>query len=312
MARLTAIVTGLLLILQATAGAAAAGDAPPVLLIQAAGDVAYSTDGQTWRKVRRNKFLHRGYTVRTGPDGRCKLLDQETDRIRTVEPGTVVKIGEKGLTVLKGQVSKAAPAGGVAAFLERKFTRVQKYAAVQRSPKNRTPKQFKTARRVVLSKEYPDLVWENQGPLYSYELAIGERRFKVPPSKEEIIRFAPPAILPGVYPYRVKILYQGEVLQAQKQDGELRWLSDEEVEAFHRKTVRIEALTAEDGFLLANLMDDEGLKVAAMDTYRRYMAENPDANEVRPFLIKVLSDLHLEQMRRQESVRYHRLQDQEK
>ena len=274
--------------------------------------MAYSTDGQAWRQVRRNKFLHRGYTVKTGADGRCKLLDRETDKIRSVENNTVVNIGEKGLRVLTGKISEPAPAGGVAGFLERKFARVQRYAAVLRSPQVQTPKQLKTVRQIVLSKEYPDLVWENWGPLYSYELTIGEKRFKVPPAKEEIIRFTPQAILPGVYPWRVKLLYQGEVLQTQKKDGELRWLSDADVAAFNLRKARIEALTTEDGFLLANLMDDEGLKVAAMDTYLRYMAENPDANEVRPFLIKVLSELHLEQMRRRESVRYHRLKDQEK
>lgn len=310
MARLIILMAGLFCILQA-APAASADGAPPVLLIQATGDVAYSADGTTWRKVRRNKFLHAGYTVRTGRDGRCKLLDQKTDRIRTVEPGTEVKIGETGLVVLKGGISQPAPAGGVAGFLERKFTRVHKYAAVQRSLRNRTSRQLKTAKRIVLSRDYPDLVWENRGPLYSYELAIGGKRFAVPPSKEEMIRFAPPAISPGVHPYRVTLLYQGEVLQTQERDGELRWLSEGEVAAFNLKKARIADLAPEDGFLLANLMDDEGLKVAAMDTYLRYMAENPEANEVRPFLIKVLSDLHLVQMRQRESVRYHRLKDRE-
>lgn len=310
-AGLIMMMAGLLWILQA-APAAAAGEAPPVLLIQASGDVAYSTDGTAWRKVRRNKFLHPGYTVRTGPDGRCKLLDQKTDEIRTVEPRTKVRIGEKGVAVLKGRISQPAPAGGVAGFLERKFTRVQKYAAVQRGVKNRTSGQLKTARRIVLSRDYPELVWENRGPLYSYELTVGGQRFTIPPSKEEIIRFTPRDIPPGVHPYRVTLLYQGEVLQTPKQNGELRWLSGGEVAAFNLKKARIEALATEDGFLLANLLDDEGLKVAAMDTYLRYMAENPEANEVRPFLIKVLSDLHLEQMRQRESVRYHRLNDQEK
>jgi hypothetical protein len=75
------------------------------------------------------------------------------------------------------------------------------------------------------------------------------------------------------------------------------------------KRKQIEALALEDGFLIANLMDDEGLKVAAMDIFREFMAENPEANEIRPFLIKVLSDLHLDQARQRESVRYHRLKN---
>jgi hypothetical protein len=117
---------------------------------------------------------------------------------------------------------------------------------------------------------------------------------------------------PGVFPYGVKVLYQGEVLQRQKQDGELRWLSDEDAQAFNRRKMHIEELAREDGFLLGNLMDDEGFKVAAMDAYRRFMAENPEANEVRPFLIKVLSDLHLDRLRQRESVRYHQLKGLEK
>lgn len=310
MARLILMTAGLLWILQASP-AASAEDVPPVLLIQATGDVAYSTDGKVWRKVHRNKFLHPGYTVRTGPDGRCKLLDQKTDKIQGIESNTAVKIAKERLVVLNGRISPPVPAGGVAGFLDRKFARVQRYAAVHRSPKNGVPKQLKTARQIVISEDYPDLVWENWGPLYSYELIIGQQRFMVPPSKEEVIRFTPRSIAPGVHPYRVSLLYQGEILQRQKQDGKLRWLSDGEMATFNQKKSKIGALGTEDGFLLANLMDDEGLKVAAMDTYRRYMDENPEANEVRPFLIKVLSDLHLEQMRQQESLRYHRLKSRE-
>jgi hypothetical protein len=302
----------LFLIFQAATLPAAAPDAPVVLLIQATGEVAYSTGGKQWKPIRRNKFLYRGYTLRTGADGRCKLLDQETDEIRTVENNTVVKIDEKGLKVLKGRISEASPAGGLAGFLERKFARVQKYTAVRRSANPRTPRQLKTARQITLSPDYPDLVWESWGPLYSYELTVGEKRFEVPPSKEDVIRFTLTAMTPGVFPYGVKVLYQGEVLQRQKQDGELRWLSDEDAQAFNRRKMHIEELAREDGFLLGNLMDDEGFKVAAMDAYRRFMAENPEANEVRPFLIKVLSDLHLDRLRQRESVRYHQLKGLEK
>lgn len=312
MRRLTAISIGLFLIFQVAASSAAAPDAPVVFLIQAKGEVAYSSGGKQWKTIRRNKFLYRGYTLRTGPDGRCKLLDQEKDEIRSIDHNTVVQIDESGLTVLEGHLSEASPAGGLAGFLERKFTRVQKYTAVRRNGRSHTPKQLKTARYIKLSSDYPDLVWESWGPLYSYELTVGEQRFEIPPSNDDIIRFTLTAMPPGVFPYRVKVLYQGEVLQKQKQDGELNWLSDEDVKVFNQRKMQIDEWAMEDDFLLGNLMDDEGFKVAAMDTYQRYMAENPDDNEVRPFLIKVLSDLHLDHLRQRESVRYHQRKEAEK
>ena len=309
MGRLAMILAGFFLILQVAASPAATLDAPAVLLIQATGEVAYSTGGEQWKPIRRNKFLYRGYLLRTGSGGRCKLLDQETDEIRTVGNKTVVKIGENGLDVLEGRVSEPSPAGGLSGFMERKFARVQKYTAVRRSADSQIPKQLKTARQIALSPDYPDLAWESWGPLYSYELTVGVRRFAVPPSKDAVVRFSLKGMTPGVFPYRVKVLYQGEVLHSQQHDATLTWLSDEDVRAFNRQKAHIEAVATEDGFLLGNLMDDEGLTVAAMDTYQRFMAENPDANEVRPFLIKVLSDLHLDYLRQRESVRYHQLKE---
>lgn len=312
MGRYAAILAGFFLMFQAAPSPAATTDAPAVLLIQATGEVAYSTGGEQWKPIRRNKFLYRGYTLRTGPDGRCKLLDQETDEIRTVGNKTVVKIGENGLKVLEGRVSEPSPAGGLSGFMERKFARVQKYTAVRRSADSQTPKQLKTARQIALSPDYPDLAWESWGPLYSYELTVGDRRFLVPPSKDAVVRFSLKGMTPGVFPFRVKVLYQGEVLQSQHHDATLTWLSDEDVRAFNRQKAHIEAVATKDNFLLGNLMDDEGLTVAAMDTYQQFLAENPDANEVRPFLIKVLSDLHLDHLRQCESVRYHQLKDAEK
>lgn len=222
LAALAAAAMGIVILLLAPAARAATTDAPVMLLIQAKGSVTYSPDGEQWKAVRRNKFLYRGYLLKTGPDGECKLLDRDTDEIRTVGADTVVSMGENGLEVFKGRISEAAPAGGIAAFMDRKFARVQKYTAVRRSVSQGTRRDLKTARHVSLSSAYPDVVWESWGPLYSYELTVGKRRFDVPPSTDETIRFTLPEMPPGVYPYRVKVMYKGEVLEQQDTDGEIR------------------------------------------------------------------------------------------
>jgi len=277
-----------------------------VFLIQAKGKVEYSADGEIWRKVRRNKFLYEGNLVRTGDNGACRLISRETGMIESLGSNTEAEIRAEGTKTLRGVIPKAEHPGTLMGVLRRKFAKVQKYTAIQRSGKNGEQIELETIRDITLSENHPDLVWENVGPEYSYQLTVGERLLDIPGSDDAIVRFTLGPTEPGQSDYGVRVLYNGEILYTPEKKGTLRWLSDAENKSFRERKQRIEQTDHDNGFLLGNFMDEQGLKVAAMDQYRKFMTENPEANEVRPFLIRVLNALRLKKLEEAEAVIYHK------
>ncbi|MDM8552374.1 hypothetical protein QUF72_19975 [Desulfobacterales bacterium HSG2] len=277
---------------------------PLALLIQPKGTVMYSPDGERWKNVRRNRFLFEGWHVKTGSDGFCKLLNQETGMIESVESNTRVEIRTGGANVVRGTISEPKPAANFMSLLKRKFAKVQKYSAVKRHHKERAETELKTVREITLSRDYPDLVWENPGPKYSYRLVVGEEVFDVPGTRGDMIRFKLSRTNPGLSDYHVQVIRDGEVAYTPEEKGRIRWLSQSEMKSFREKAERIRQ-TDPDGFLLGSFMDDHGFKIPAMDQYRKFLSQNPDANEMRPFLIKVLGDLKLETLKQAELAVYH-------
>ncbi|MDM8517287.1 hypothetical protein QUF76_13885 [Desulfobacterales bacterium HSG16] len=73
-----------------------------------------------------------------------------------------------------------------------------------------------------------------------------------------------------------------------------------------REILHIQKIAPDNGFLMGSLMEKRGLKVAAMDQYRRFLSESPDADETRPFLIKILNELKLEKLEKREMEMHHR------
>jgi len=291
-------------VLFSTPATAASEDDPLVLLIQAKGKVMYSADGNRWKNVRRNKFLYEGNRVKTGGDGACKLISQETGMIERIGGNTAVEIRAEGTKALKGMISEAEHAGSLTGFLKRRFAKVQKYTAIQRRARSGDQTELETVRDITLSEDYPDLVWENVGPEYAYQLIVGEKVFDVPDSREAMVRFRLSRMEPGQYDYSVQVLYDGEILYAPENKGRLRWLSDAERRSLRERESSVRQVDPDNGFLLGSFMDKQGLKVTAMDQYRKFLTENPDANEVRPFLIKVFDDLKLEGLREAEAILY--------
>lgn len=298
----------ILVILTGTAVFSAPGsagqDEPSALLIQPKGSVMYSPDGETWKKVRRNHFLFEGWLVKTGPDGSCKLVNQETGMIESVGNESRIRVHLQKTTVISGKISEPEPAANFISLLKRKFARVQKYSAIKRHSGITRKTGLKTVREITLSEDYPDMVWENPGPEYSYRLVVGNETFDVPGSDSDMIRFGLSRITPGDSDYYVQVIRKGEVSYTPEKKGRIRWLSQAETESFREEAERVRQTDSE-GFLLGNFMDDHGFKVPAMDAYRKFLKQNPDANEMRPFLIKVLGDLKLETLKHAELAAYH-------
>ncbi|MDM8522043.1 hypothetical protein QUF80_01625 [Desulfococcaceae bacterium HSG8] len=283
---------------------AASENEPSVFLIQADGKVMYSEDGKTWKNIYRNKFLYKGDRLKTGNDGTCKLINHQTGVAESVGSNAEIEILANGTKALKGLLSEAEQSTSLMGFLKRKFTKSQKFAAITRRTRSQKHVELKTVRNITLSEDYPDMVWENVGIEYSYQLIVGEKMFDVPASCDALVRFALTPISPGQSDYSVQVLYNGEILYEPGKKGKLNWLSDAEKNSFREKKQLVQEVDPDNGFLLGSFMYEQGLKVAAMDQYRKFLFENPDANEARPFLIQVLNDLKLKTLKEAEAVVY--------
>jgi hypothetical protein len=60
----------------------------------------------------------------------------------------------------------------------------------------------------------------------------------------------------------------------------------------------------DDVFVLTDVLEANGLFVAAMDAYREHFQENPDDNDMRPLLIKSYNDLKLSNLKQSEARLY--------
>lgn len=281
---------------------------PVTLLLQAKGKVEYCNGTKEWKTVRRNKFLFEGYRVRTGDDGTCKLLNQQTNTIKVLTENSEVEIRGDGALSVAGGLSEDQPIVSILGNLKRKFVKVQKYTVVLRSAhkKQDVLQENISSRNIVLSQDYPDLVWENRGPEYSYRLIVGEKSFEVPPADSDTVRFRLPPLQPGQLAYKIQLLRDSTLICDPIKSGSLYWMTDEERDNFRKGLGSVRELDPDNRFLIANYMDEQGISVAAMDQYRKFFQENTDANEMRPFLIKVYHDLDLENLKKEEIALYNR------
>ncbi|MFT7220518.1 MAG: hypothetical protein ACI8Z1_002135, partial [Candidatus Azotimanducaceae bacterium] len=71
-----------------------------------------------------------------------------------------------------------------------------------------------------------------------------------------------------------------------------------------KKIVKTLDAIGDDIFLETNFLEENGMYVAAMDTYRAYFQENPDDNDMRPLLIQSYQELKLSNLRESEARLY--------
>lgn len=280
-----------------------AAENPVAMLIDAKGGVFYSPDGEIWKSVNRNKFLFEGWRVKTGKDGVCKVLKQQSDMIEVLATGTEVEIGSESTRVLHGNISDTRPARSLNGFLQRKFAGVQNHTGVQRSAKTGRDPHLETIKNITLSADYPDLVWENIGPEYSYQLYVGDNVFDVPGTEEKTVRFRLPKMEAGENDYCVNVIYKGEVLYAPEERNSIQWLSEEKKSGFYQELAAILEIAPDNHFLLGRFMDEKGFTVVAMDSYRKFMEDNPDdAHEAGYFLNRVFEKLKLEKLKKEKGL----------
>jgi len=293
--------------------------APHYLLNKPKGSVQYSRDGQKWSPISSIKYLYINDQVKTGNDSSCKLLDQQYRTIQSMSENSMIIVQKIGVKTKYGNLSKAHSVNHLLGDMNKKYFNVMRKVnnilnkSKKRSVSNASKKptiqyKLKTARKIKISSEYPDIVWEHVGPEYSYQLFIDSHRFDINVDKNaSTVRFTVPMLKSGKHDYYVSVLKKGVHLYKPSKTSKLYFLSKQEQSEILSQKVAIEEIDPENGFLMGNFLEEKGLIVAAMDYYRQFFESNPEENQMRPFLIKVYSDLRLGHLKEAEINRYNKI-----
>ena len=299
-------------------GSAMASKGPPVAkLCNIQGEVLYSRDGENWIPVRRTKYLFAGYQVLTGVEsGSGKIINHSTGESQDLGLDTLVKVTEKNISLVSGRLSEPEQElASLSQSLLSKFDRAQRYTTVRRSAATEEKTACEntkvlTIRNVTLSPNHDDLVWRNACPDFSYHLIIDDLEPIVVSGEAdaEMIRFNVANISPGDHTYLVEVRSEGRLVYVPRAQSKLTVMTlDQEKEVMNA----IEQID-DDVFLEANLFEENGLHVAAMDVYREYFTENQEDNDMRPLLIQSYQNLKLTDLREKEALLYNRMLDEGK
>ncbi len=289
----------------------AASKDPVAVLFQVNGKVEYSKKGRKWRKIRHSKFLFAGYQIRTSSNGSAKITIQKSGKNLKLGPSSHFDVTSNGLRARKGKLTIRDSSSKLATGLMKRFTKSQTYTTVRRSIDSSDRAAIDTARRIVISSEYPYLVWENPGDKYSYTVKIGNDVHKVPASSDMIIRtrVAPFA---GTRPLHIDVHENGKViasLQPFRSKGELKehtltWVGSEKKRVLQTEIDNIKEVYGENAFILGGLFEKQEMWIAAMDQYQQYLEDNPDEIEMTPYLFRVYKKLKLERKYKRELIEW--------
>ncbi len=278
--------------------AAASADAPrsPVgKLMDPDGAVEYSRDGEAWRPVTRAKYLFSGYHIRTGADGSGNFINQESGLAQSLGANVTAMVGDAGLDVSAGEVSDPFSSdAGLMDGLANKFASAQRYTTVRRAVKKPGEPdcevKVRLAREITVSEGFADLVWEKACPDNTFVIVLGEQQFDVPAGDAgEHIRFQLPVPAAGEYDLRLDVKAGEEVVYTPRRPGKLKVLA-----AAEEATIKTALVAAgDDYFAQADVLEQHGLLVPAMDAYRAYFEVYPDDIEMKPLFIANLQALQL-------------------
>ncbi len=293
-----------LLLTPVTSGAFAA-DPPVSLLMQVSGTVEHSRDGAAWKPVTRNKYLFAGDMIRTGADGSGKLVDQASNTAQTLSANSQIEVAGAALKVVSGKLSAPeAASGDLVAGLGNRFAEAQRYTTVRRGVQKETAIKLRVVQQITLSATYPELAWQSFGKQHSFVLTIDGTAHTVAGSDSELIRFKVPDLGPGKHSFSVAVMEGSQKVAEADKEGSIIWLSAAEDKALADSIAKVRAINAKDDFSVANLLDEKGVTVAAMDLYRKYFDENKDDNEMRPLLIRAYNELKLVDLKQKEALLY--------
>ena len=281
--------------------------APPVAkLVQIEGQVEYSRNGTDWNPVRRTKYLFSGYHLRTGKDGSGKLINQASGMSQELGSSSQIAIDGVKVIVVAGSLSEPQEEETrVFQSLMNKFAKAQRYTTVRRgvnSGEEACDNKVRTIRSVTVSAGHSDLVWRNACPEFSYKLVIDNAMpIDVPAqSTSEMIRYNVASSAVGEHTYRVEVFDKDGTVYIPKAESKFQVMSADKEDELNAVLEQV----GDDIFLETNLLEEQGLYIAAMDAYRQYFQQNPDDNDMRPLLIQSYQVLKLSNLRESEARLY--------
>ncbi|HIJ22287.1 MAG: hypothetical protein HON68_07865 [Gammaproteobacteria bacterium] len=301
--------------------------APVTMIMNVDGEIEYSKNGKKWKKVRRNKFLFPGYQIRTGANGKGTFLNQKTSMSRALSANTVVEITAEGAKATSGTLGEAVEGkGNLVASLGNRFKKGQKYTTVRRGLKIKLGAASDTKRSPYkLAAAWPELVWDNviENPVvkkaakitdesyaeFSYRLTIDKQETLIPaPKGQLVVRHAVKDMAPGRHKYKVELLKGGELASEKvRRASAFIWVDASEQEAIlSRKAAR-----GGDELLEAISLDNDGIKVGALDIYSKFFAENLDEIDMRPQMLEHIRSLKLGELLSHEGELYKKLEEEE-
>ncbi len=299
--------------------------APVTMIMNVEGQIEYSKNGKKWRKVKRNKFLFPGYMIRTGANGKGTFLNQNTGMSRTLSANTVVEITPEGAKATTGALGEAVKGkGDLVASLGNRFKKGQKYTTVRRGLKIKLGSASHSKRAPYkLAAAWPDLVWDNvienavvkQGSKitaenygeFTYRLTIDDEVTIVPaPKGQLIVRHPLKGITEGKHSYKVELLKNGELASEKvSRASTFVWVGTaEEAEILARKESR-----GGDELLEAISLDNDGIKVGALDMYVKFFSQNMDEIDMRPQMLEHIRKLKLGELLSREGELYTKLKE---
>lgn len=292
-------------VLSLMGGQVMAKEPPVAKLVQIEGKVEYSRNGERWSPVRRTKYLFSGTFIRTGEDGSGKLINQASNQSQELGKNSEIQIVDGNITVLAGSLSEPQEEEtSLFQSLMNKFAKAQRYTTVRRGrdTEDACDNKVRTIRDVTVSPSHSDLVWRNACPEYSYKLVINDsQKIDVPAqSTSEMIRYSVADMAPGEHTYRVEVMDVDGTVYIPKKESKFNVLTAAE----EQEIMTVLEQVGDDIFLETNVLEENGLYVAAMDAYREYFQENPDDNDMRPLLIQSYQDLKLSNLRESEARLY--------
>lgn len=280
---------------------------PTAVLFQVKGNVEYTRNGRSWRKVRRNKFLFDGYQVRTGADGYGKVTVKQTGENFELTPNSTFEVAGEEIIAKSGSITPVESSGKLVSGLIKKFDKSQSYTTVRRSAQRPGVAINATRKNLKISKKYPYLVWENPDDTLEYKVTVGDKTYHVPPTDALYIRLKLDKFN-GAQDFNIIAMEDGEEVAElgkhrktfEEGDYSVTWISDDEEKMINEEIKNIQEVYGTDSFVMGRYFDEHGMLVAAMDTYKKYLEENPDEIEMAPYLFRVYKDLALKKIYNEE------------
>ena len=278
---------------------------PVVRVVPVEGLLEYRKGENEWSAVTRAKYLFEDYSIRTHAQATATLINLTNRESSTLYPDSEAIIIDSTIRLISGELSDPlSESNSILAGLSNKFRDAQRYTTVRRQ--GPCDEQIRTPSMISLSRDYPELVWKNACPDYSYRLTIGSSSFDIGPAGDaEMVRYTVDELEVGMHQFKVEVFDRNRLIYSPRNFATLTWLDDE---TSNEVIMSLEQL-ADDIFLLTDVLEANGLLVPAMDIYREFFNANIEDNDMRPFLILSYANLGLLGLQSDEARLYNLIND---